>query len=510
MAAVDPFGLIGQILDGQMRVDQVIGEGGFSIVYKGEHIGLGEPIAIKCLKLPRKLEPKLVEAFGKRFRDEGRLLYRLSQGSLYIVRSITSGTCIAPSTGMLVPYMALEWLDGHSLVQEFKVRRARGQMPLSLDEAVKLFDSAAQALAYAHSQGVAHRDVKPGNLVYTQTREGRKLKVLDFGLAKIFDDEAIGMAPSVKTQGNIYMCSPSYGAPEQFDPRIGEIGPWTDVYALALVFTESLADKKARHAESMAEGALLALNPATRPTPRSLGVRVNDAVEALIARAVSFRAKDRPQTCGEFWSEMKAAVRAAPRDQTEAAHTVMDPSAIENARAQLDAALALVHDRDTHKPQHGAAAPSGRPNDPAQDEPAPRTARMVTPARPPGGDLAGLASTVRMDPAAHARLAQPREQARMAVAPTALAPAIQAQPPAPPTRPSYRAPPAPVPPFDETSYGQPPKPMSSSALTAVVVLLVLALMAAAAWGGYVLTKHRAAEAPPPAGTLVRRCPSSRT
>src|ERR1700733_4003560 len=98
MAAADPFGLIGQ----------VIGEGGFSIVYKGEHLGLGEPIAIKCLKLPRKLDPKLADAFGKRFKDEGRLLYRLSQGSLYIVRSITSGTCIATSTGMLVPYMALE------------------------------------------------------------------------------------------------------------------------------------------------------------------------------------------------------------------------------------------------------------------------------------------------------------------------------------------------------------------------------------------------------------------
>ena len=129
MAVADPFGLIGQIIDGQLRVDKVIGEGGFSIVYKGEHLGLGEPIAIKCLKLPRKLDPKLADAFGKRFKDEGRLLYRLSQGSLYIVRSITSGTCIATSTGMLVPYMALEWLDGHSLVQEFRERRARGKMP---------------------------------------------------------------------------------------------------------------------------------------------------------------------------------------------------------------------------------------------------------------------------------------------------------------------------------------------------------------------------------------------
>src|SRR5262249_53781628 len=147
---------------------------------------------------------------------------------------------------------------------EFRERRLRGRMPMQVSEAMKFFDTAVQALAYAHAQGVVHRDVKPGNLFYTQTREGPTLKVLDFGLAKIFNDEAIGMQPSVKTAGNFFMCSPSYGAPEQFDSRVGEVGPWTDVYAVALVFVEALADKKARHADSMAEAALLALNPATR------------------------------------------------------------------------------------------------------------------------------------------------------------------------------------------------------------------------------------------------------
>ncbi len=327
MAVADPFGLIGQIIDGQLRVEQVIGEGGFSIVYKGEHIGLGEPVAIKCLKIPRRLDPNIAEAFGKRFRDEGRLLYRLSQGSLYIVRSITSGTCIAPSTGVLVPYMALEWLVGHSLAVELRERRERGRMPLSLHEAMKLFEPASLALAHAHSQGVVHRDVKPGNLFYTETRDGSKLKVLDFGLAKVFDDEAMGMKPSAKTAGHLFTCSPSYGAPEQFDPRLSAVGPWTDVYAMALVMVESLTDRRARHADSMAQGAVLALDPATCPTPRTLGANVPDTVEELFRCAVSLRPQDRPQSCGEFWDALKNTVRSsAPKAQEERSRVDQPPT----------------------------------------------------------------------------------------------------------------------------------------------------------------------------------------
>src|SRR5580692_11306589 len=119
------MGLVGQTLDGQYRIDEFVGEGGFSVVYRGFHIGLGEIVAIKCLKLQtsQQLGSAVVESFVRRFRDEGRILYRLSQGNLHIVRSIASGTTIAPVTGSLVPYTVLEWLEGHSLAQDFDRRR---------------------------------------------------------------------------------------------------------------------------------------------------------------------------------------------------------------------------------------------------------------------------------------------------------------------------------------------------------------------------------------------------
>ncbi len=307
MPPSDPFGLSGQVLDGQFRVDSYVGEGGFSIVYRGTHLGLSEPIAIKCLKLPAALGSALVESFVKRFRDESRLHYKLSQGNLHVVRSIASGTVIAPTTSALVPYTVLEWLDGRSLADEFVDRRTRGLRGRPLTEVVKLLDSAVDAVAFAHAQGVVHRDLNPGNLFLAQTPSGVRLKVLDFGVAKILHDSTLAMGPTARTLGNVRMFAPAYGAPEQFDESVGAIGPWTDVYALALVALEAFTDRTVMIGEHLGELALKALDP-NRPTPRALGLAVGDAVEVVFARALSVTPSERPQDAGELWGTLKHAI----------------------------------------------------------------------------------------------------------------------------------------------------------------------------------------------------------
>jgi serine/threonine protein kinase len=310
VAPTDPFGLIGQVLDGQFRVDRYVGEGGFSIVYQGTHIGLSEPIAVKCLKLPGALGSALVESFVRRFRDESRLHYKLSQGNLHIVRSMSSGTTIAPTTSALVPYTVLEWLDGRSLAEEFAQRRGRGLRGMPMDEVVKLLDSAIDAVAHAHAQGVVHRDLNPGNLFLARTGSGTKLKVLDFGVAKILADSALSMGPTARTVGNVRMFAPAYGAPEQFDERVGAIGPWTDVYALALVTLEALTDRTVREGQHLGEFAMRALDGARRPTARNLGVAVGDHVETVFARALAIPPGERPRDAGELWGSLKHAIRA--------------------------------------------------------------------------------------------------------------------------------------------------------------------------------------------------------
>jgi serine/threonine protein kinase len=299
---------------------------------------MDEPVAIKCLK-PRTGQPALVESFAKRFRDETKIAYRLSQGNLDIVRSISSGTLNAPAGG-LVPYMVLEWLEGHPLTEELFLRKEDRRGPMPLLEAVEMLDSAAGAIGFAHSQGVVHRDIKPGNLFLAQTRAGTRLKVLDFGLAKIIDPEGF-MAPSgAETGSNIYIASPSYGAPEQFSKKMGPIGAWTDVYSLAMVLLEMMTGKKVRAADNLVDGMMKALNPDTAsPTPKKLGIDVPPEVDAVFARATVIAVEQRYKDANEFWTALKDAMMALPqaRDAMRTIASGTAPPELERARALIAA-----------------------------------------------------------------------------------------------------------------------------------------------------------------------------
>jgi serine/threonine-protein kinase len=319
-AAVDALGLVGTTVEAVV-FDACVDSGGFGLVYRGRHTGLDEPVAIKCLRVAglNSSDADIREAIAGRFRDETKLLYRLSQGHLDIVRCIGSGTLVAPRTNELTPYMILEWLEGQTLSAELRDRREESLPGRSLEEAIALLDTAASALAYAHAQGIVHRDIKPGNLFLAKTREGVRMKVLDFGLAKILSDESLGVRPSVETGAGVHFCSPSYGAPEQLTGKAGPVGPWTDIYSLTLVMLEVMKGDKVRPAGSLAEGLLKALDPKTgSPSASSLGLSVPPAVEDLLLRAVSLKPLERPRDAGAFWTALKEALRTSLPSQKSA------------------------------------------------------------------------------------------------------------------------------------------------------------------------------------------------
>ncbi len=312
----DPFGWAGTTLEGKYRVDRIVGEGGFGLVYRGHHLTLDEPIAIKCFKLPILGDARRAR-FLEAFVAEGRILRQLSKATASVVQALDAGAADSP-TGHWTPFIVLEWLEGRTLDDELAARVKEGKGPFALDAAIDFLAPAAMALGVAHSMRIAHRDVKPANLYVTTIGDMRTLKVLDFGIAKVMSDAAgIGAVPGASVQAFL----PMFAGPEQLNRNLGASGPWTDVYALARVLVEMLTlgtRPDARSADLYGQ----AVGPA-RPTPRSCGVVTSDAVESVFQRALAVDPRNRYQEMRAFWTALTEAAqgRAAPTKAQEPTRT---------------------------------------------------------------------------------------------------------------------------------------------------------------------------------------------
>ncbi|MDC0677691.1 bifunctional serine/threonine-protein kinase/formylglycine-generating enzyme family protein [Sorangium atrum] len=310
MAPSDPFGWVGATIGGKYRLDAVVGEGGFGVVYRGQHLGFDEPVAVKCLKLLGSLAPAERASFQRMLLDEGRLLHRLSRASAGIVQALDTGAAVSPS-GEWTPYLVLEWLHGVPLDREIAERRARGDAARPLAEAVALLAPAAYALEVAHAQGVAHRDVKPANLFLAEIGGRRTLKVLDFGIAKVLGELSSMTQAMAETGSALRAFTVHYGAPEQFHHRFGATGPWTDVFALALVLIEVASGNRALLGSDVTQLYIAATDPAFRPSLQGAGVSAPDAVEAVVRRALAIDPRERYRTAGELWGALEAAMATA-------------------------------------------------------------------------------------------------------------------------------------------------------------------------------------------------------
>jgi hypothetical protein len=335
----DPFGWVGHTVAGKFRVEAFIAEGGFGVVYRALHVGFDAPVALKCLKLPARLQGGDRERFLEAFHAEGRLLHQLSRATTGIVQALDVGAAVSPS-GTWTPYLALEWLEGAPLDVDLAERARRGAPGRPLGEAVALLDSAAQALALAHEQGVAHRDLKPGNLFVAVVGGKRVCKVVDFGIAKVVADVSNRTRALQETGASLQAFTPMYGAPEQFDRRYGATGPWTDVFAFALVLVEMLTGRPALEGADTTQLFVSSMRLDRRPTPHACGVPVTDAVEQLFARALAVDPRERFPSLGPFWKALLVEAARAPV-ATAFAPTVLGPASPAHASMAL-AATALA------------------------------------------------------------------------------------------------------------------------------------------------------------------------
>jgi formylglycine-generating enzyme required for sulfatase activity/serine/threonine protein kinase len=308
MTAQDPLALAGTTVSEKYEIERAVGEGGFAIVYRARHTVWNRPVAIKVFKalgdLPADRRVGLVDAFIQ----EGRLLADLSERSAAICQARDVGT-LKTRDGREMPYMVLEWLEGKTLEEVLDAEVAAKLPPRSPEEALRLLEPAAQALALAHRKGVAHRDVKPANIfVLGDPRGDFSVKLLDFGIAKVVQDAQRTAGSFAQTQGVVSSFTPAYGAPEQFSRAQGATGPWTDVFALALIFTELLVQVPPLRGDDLTQLAVASMDPRRRPTPRTFGANVPDALEATLARALAVTPSERFQTIGEFWEALRGAL----------------------------------------------------------------------------------------------------------------------------------------------------------------------------------------------------------
>lgn len=227
---------------GRFRATSVLGEGGQGIVYRGEHVELGYPVAIKVLH-----DESASELTRARFRREARLGAQVQHPN--VVRVIELGELDDGS-----PFIVMEFIDGVSLSELIATRT------LSPDATVELGLQLLAALAALHARGVVHRDIKPENVMLERSVDGTiNAKILDFGISKTDDKE---LEPATLTRAGTIVGTPSYMSPEHV--RGEPLDVRSDLYAVAGVLYEAIGGHPPHEAPTMS--AVFA-KIATEPVP---------------------------------------------------------------------------------------------------------------------------------------------------------------------------------------------------------------------------------------------------
>ncbi len=252
---------LGQTL-GPYQILEKIGQGGMAEVYKGFHPALHRYVAIKLLGQFLQADP----SFARRFQREAQAVAALRHPN--IIQIFDFGTQNDSH------YLVMEYVEGKDLGDEIE-RRCAGGEPFTPNEILQLLSQVADALDYAHEQGVVHRDIKPGNILITE--DGRAI-LTDFGLAMLRD------RVSPATMGRSFG-TPEYIAPEQaIDSRAAV--PQSDIYALGVILYEMVTGHLPFEDESPLSLALKHINEEPTP-PRHYVPQLPEAVEAVILRALA-------------------------------------------------------------------------------------------------------------------------------------------------------------------------------------------------------------------------------
>jgi serine/threonine protein kinase len=279
--------LPGSIIDGRYRIEEMIGSGGMSTVYRAKHLQLDRDVALKMLRPDATAGSRLLERFIQEARAESSLKHP----------NVLNAHALGINEEHQL-YLVTDYLHGQSLSAVLR------KGPLPQDTARKIFLQICDGLAHAHAKGVIHRDLKPSNVMILNGIDDPLVKIVDFGIAKLTNSEK--SAQQQLTQSGMILGSPAYMSPEQclgmpLDAR-------ADIYSFGCLMFETLTGRLPFTGDTE-YGVLQQHITANPPAFGDIDpeTTVSPDIEAIVRKCLSKECESRYTSC----SELKDALQKA-------------------------------------------------------------------------------------------------------------------------------------------------------------------------------------------------------
>jgi len=268
--------LIGQTLDGRYLIEQKLGRGGFGVVYlASDNKAASRKVVVKVMHLVEAAN----EWSRRRFKQEVEALSRIDHPSVV-------GLFDCGETASNRPYIVMQYIDGRSL------RSLLTPEGMSFVSVARIIRQIGDALTAAHEAGILHRDLKPENIMVKVGKDEERVKVIDFGIAKVKDSIISVSTAQGTTVGTI-----AYMSPEQLSAQ--PITPQSDIYSLGVIAYEMLTGRRPANPES-AFNLLEMQRAGVRIKPIDLRPALPEAANNIVLKALSFQPSDRYERAREF------------------------------------------------------------------------------------------------------------------------------------------------------------------------------------------------------------------
>jgi beta-lactam-binding protein with PASTA domain/tRNA A-37 threonylcarbamoyl transferase component Bud32 len=296
-----------RLLGDRYELGEVLGRGGMAEVRRGRDRRLGRVVAVKMLRVDHSADA----TFQARFRREAQSAASLNHRN--IVAVYDTGEDIFD--GHRIPYIVMEYVEGRTLRELL-----REQARFTTERSVEIITGVLDALEYSHRAGIVHRDIKPGNVMITNTAE---VKVMDFGIARSLADSGVTLTQTAAVVGTAQYISPEQARGEQADAR-------SDLYATGCVLYEMLTGRPPFVGESLVSVAVSHVREMPTP-PSALDPSIPSDVDAIVMKALAKDRLERYQSAFEMRADLERAAAGLPvaaAADTSAATQLIAPATV--------------------------------------------------------------------------------------------------------------------------------------------------------------------------------------